>query len=60
MYTLHRPPRCPDEIYDVMCRCHRHEREDRITFDEIVEVFCKENILKLMGEREIEISYSSH
>lgn len=51
-----RPPRCPDEIFDVMCRCHMHNQNERITFDQIVEEFSKEDILKLMGEKEIRLS----
>ena len=39
-----------------MSRCHMHKRNERITFDQIVEEFSKEDILKLMGEKEIEIS----
>lgn len=46
----YRPQRCPDEIYDVMCRCHMPKRNQRITFDQIVEEFSKEDIMKLMGE----------
>lgn len=33
-----------------------HKRNERISFDQIVEEFSKEDILKLMGEKEIEIS----
>ena len=51
-----RPPRCPNEIYDVMCRCHMHNQNERITFNQIVEEFSKEDILKLMGEKEIQLS----
>ena len=56
LLSLYRPKSCPDEIYDVMCRCHMHKRNERISFDQIVEEFSKEDILKLMGEKEIEIS----
>ena len=60
LYTSHmhtcRPRNCPDEIADVMSRCHMHKRNERITFEQIVEEFSKEDILKLMGEKEIEIS----
>ena len=51
-----RPLRCPDEIFDVMCRYHMHNQNERITFDQIVEEFSKEDILKLMGEKEIRLS----
>lgn len=54
--AFRRPLRCPDEIFDVMCRCHMHNQNERITFDQIVEEFSKENILKLMGEKEIQLS----
>ena len=53
---IHRPVRCPDEIYDVICRCHKHGSNERITFNQIVEEFSREDILKLMGEKEIAIS----
>lgn len=33
-----------------------HNQNERITFDQIVEEFSKENILKLMGEKEIQLS----
>ena len=60
LYSSHmhtrRPRNCPDEIADVMSRCHMHKRNERITFEQIVEEFSKEDILKLMGEKEIEIS----
>jgi hypothetical protein len=55
-FFFHRPPRCPDEIFDVMYRCHMHNQNERITFDQIVEEFSKEDILKLMGEKEIQLS----
>lgn len=56
MLLFCRPPRCPDEIFDVMSRCHMHNQNERITFDQIVEEFSKEDILKLMGEKEIQLS----
>ena len=39
-----------------MYRCHMHDKSERITFDQIVEEFSKEDILKLMGEKEIQLS----
>ena len=30
------PTRCPDEIFDAMCRCHKHDQNDRITDSERV------------------------
>ena len=32
----HRPHNCPDVIYDMMCHCHDHDREQRPNFTEIL------------------------
>ena len=41
-YFMCRPENAPEDLYDVMCLCHKHEAKQRPSFTEILAMLTKE------------------
>ena len=41
-YFMRRPENAPEDLYDAMCLCHKHEAKQRPSFTEILAMLTKE------------------